>query len=220
MRLKDSDHQVWSKMALARETLKSLRRHVSVRQTDVFSRGLGFLALGNVSETVGLRNLSTTRTSLQESQLEADIAASDPAPGFQMFGSTAPKVPRFSIVPPTLQPAAVAAPTPVAQLDGIMLAREMSNSLSHGRMEETVRIFDEWVKITDAAGNPNKPNLLVYNLLLHAKLRLGAHPDSMHRIITEMESAGINPTQLTYNFVLRAIFRQRNSRLAEQILEK
>ncbi|CAK9871551.1 unnamed protein product [Sphagnum jensenii] len=33
------------------------------------------------------------------------------------------------------------------------------------------------LKPSDAAGNPNKPNILAYNLLLHAKLHLGAHAD-------------------------------------------
>ncbi|CAK9268879.1 unnamed protein product [Sphagnum jensenii] len=33
------------------------------------------------------------------------------------------------------------------------------------------------MRLTDAAGNPNKPNILAYNLLLHAKLHLGAHAD-------------------------------------------
>jgi hypothetical protein len=76
------------------------------------------------------------------------------------------------------------------------------------------------MRLTDAAGNLNKPNILAYNLLLHAKLHLGAHADGMYQIIEEMESLGIIPRQLTYNFVLRSIFRERDSLLAEKILEK
>lgn len=83
--------------------------------------------------------------------------------------------------------------------------------LSHGRLEETVHLFDDWMRLTDAAGNPNKPNILAYNLLLHAKLHLGAHADGMYQIIEEMESVGIIPRQLTYNFVLRSIFQERDS---------
>ncbi|CAK9191410.1 unnamed protein product [Sphagnum troendelagicum] len=161
---------------------------------------------------------------LQISQLEADIAASNPAPGFpapSTFETPVNRVPGFSIVPAALKPSGFGSgTTPLGRLDATLLSREMSNSLSHGRLEETVRLFDDWVKLTDAAGNPNKPNILAYNLLLHAKLRLGAHPDGMYQIINEMESAGIIPTQLTYNFVLRSVFRQRDSRLAEKILEK
>jgi hypothetical protein len=43
------------------------------------------------------------------------------------------------------------------------------------------------MRLTDAAGNPNKPNILAYNLLLHAKLHLGAYADGMCQIIEEME---------------------------------
>jgi hypothetical protein len=66
------------------------------------------------------------------------------------------------------------------------------------------------MRLTDAAGNPIKPNILAYNLLLHAKLHLGAHANGTYQIIEEMESIGI-PRQLTYNFVLRSIFRERDS---------
>jgi len=146
------------------------------------------------------------------SQLEVNIAASDPAPGFQ----TSVGGPRFSM-PSGFQPVAQA---PVEKLDLMGLVRAMSNALSYQKMDETVRLYDEWMKETDAEGNPNKPNILVYNFLLHAKLSLGAHPDVMHRIVAEMEGNGVKPTQLSFNFLLRSVFRQRDSMAAELVLEK
>lgn len=83
-----------------------------------------------------------------------------------------------------------------------------------------MRLYDEWVKGTDATGNPNKPNILVYNLLLHAKLRLGEYPDVMHRIVDEMERGGVTPTQLSFNFLLRSVFRLRVFKAAEFVLFK
>ena len=228
-------------MAMARGTLKCLRRHANA----MLSRSLTSLAAGDIRLELDhyhhqhysngriimlSRDLSTSRSLLQESSSssrlthQADMDTSDPAPGLQFLGTAAPKVPRFTIVPAALKPSmpsAMTAPIPVEKLDSIMLAREMSNFLSHGKMEEAVQLFEQWVAVTDAVGNnPNLPDILAYNLLLHAKLRIGVHPDSMYRILLEMESAGVTPTQLTYNFVLRAVFRHRNSRLAEQILEK
>ncbi len=160
---------------------------------------------------------------LQILQLEADINASCPALGFEApsaFGRG--RVPGFSIVPTALKPSGFGSgtTTSLGRLDATFLSREMSNSLSHGRLEETVHLFDDWMRLTGAAGNPNKPNILAYNLLLHAKLHLGAHADGMYQIIEKMESVGIIPRQLTYNFVLRSIFQERDSRLAEKILEK
>lgn len=226
-------------MAMARGTLKCLRRHADA----MLSRSLTSLAAGDIrleldhyhhqhywnGRIIMSRDLSTSRGLLQESSsrlTQADMDTSDPAPGLQFLGAAAaPKVPRFTIVPaalkPSVMPSAMTAPIPVEKLDSIMLAREMSNFLSHGKMEEAVQLFEQWVAVTDAVGNnPNLPDILAYNLLLHAKLRIGVHPDSMYRILMEMETAGVTPTQLTYNFVLRAVFRHRNSRLAEQILEK
>ena len=226
-------------MAMARGTLKCLRRHADA----MLSRSLTSLAAGDIrleldhyhhqqywnGRIIMSRDLSTSRGLSQESSsrlTQADMDTSDPAPGLQFLGAAAaPKVPRFTIVPaalkPSVMPSAMTAPIPVEKLDSIMLAREMSNFLSHGKMEEAVQLFEQWVAVTDAVGNnPNLPDILAYNLLLHAKLRIGVHPDSMYRILMEMETAGVTPTQLTYNFVLRAVFRHRNSRLAEQILEK
>lgn len=199
----------------------------------MLSRSLGALSVGGqvetgfhgvgdwertgfrVSGSGGARNVSTTAHSASIlSQLEVKIAASDPAPGFQAYGNTVLRGPRFSIPfkPPAL--------TPIEKLDAVALAREMSNVLSHNKMDEAVRLYDEWVKLTDAAGSPNKPTLLVYNLLLHAKLRLGAHPEVMHQIVKEMESGGVTPTQLSLNYLIRSEFRQRDSKAAEFVLNK
>jgi len=152
------------------------------------------------------------------SQLEVNIAASDPAPGFQasVGESSLPKGPGFSMSS-GFQPVA---PTPVEKMDVMGLVRAMSNAISYQKMDEAVRLYDEWAKLTDAEGNPNKPNILVYNFLLHAKLSLGALPDVMHRIVAEMEENGVKPTQLSFNFLLRSVFRRRDSNAAELILEK
>ncbi|KAG0569430.1 hypothetical protein KC19_6G090200 [Ceratodon purpureus] len=222
----------------SRESLKILCKQLNGRQLqrEVVSRSLSSLALGGnggglEAGSQGIvdsgrkgfrvvRNVSSSAHCAQiSSQLEVNIAASDPAPGFQAFGNPVVKGPGFSM-PSGFKPVVPPALTPIEKLDEMGLAREMSNALSHQKMEETVRLYDEWVKLTDAAGNPNKPNILVYNLLLHAKLRLGAHPEVMFRIVSEMEKAGVTPTQLSFNFLLRSVFRQRDSKSAELILEK
>ncbi len=170
-----------------------------------------------------VRTVSSMAQCLQISQLEAGINASCPALGFEApSGFGRGRVPGFSIVPTALKPSGFGSgtTTSLGRLDATFLSREMPNSLSHGRLEETVHRFKDRMRLKDAAGNPNKPNILAYNLLLHAKLHLGAHADGMYQIIEEMESVGIIPRQLTYNFVLRSIFRERDSRLAEKILEK
>lgn len=200
----------------SRESLKLLCKQLNGRHRDVLTRALaetggrGFRGLGFA------RSVSSSALSASiSSNLEVKIEMSDPAPGFQTFGATVTKGPRFSI--PFKPPPA---PTPVEKLDANGLAEAMSHALSHQKMDEAVRLYDEWAKSTDAAGNPNKPNVLVYNLLLHAKLRLDVGPDVMRRIVDEMENSGVTPTQLSYNFLLRSVFRQRDSKAAEYILYK
>lgn len=198
----------------SRESLKVLCKHLNGRHRQLLSRAL---AGGQGSRGLGFgRSVSSSaHCESVSSNLEVKIEMSDPAPGFQAFGASVTNVPRFS-VPFKLPPAA----TPVGKMDAVGLSREMSSALSHQKMEEAVRLYDDWITLTDAEGNPNKPNLLVYNLLLHAKLRLGAPPDVMHQIVDEMEKKGVTPTQLTYNFLLRSVFRQRDSKAAEFVLYK
>lgn len=211
----------------SRGSLKILCKQLNGRQLDVLSRSLGSLALGghgSARETDGegfrvwgARNVSSSAHCAQiMSQLEVNITVSDPAPGFQAFGGRGPG---FSM-PSGFQPVAPAVPTPVADLDAMGLMKEMANALSHENIDETVRLYDEWVKLTDKEGNPNKPNILAYNLLLHAKLRLGAPPDVMHGIVHKMEEEGVTPNQLSFNFLIRSVFRQRDSKSAERILER
>jgi len=197
----------------SRESLKLLCKHLNGRHRELFSRALA----GQGSRGLGFgRSVSSSaHCESVSSNLEVKIEMSDPAPGFQAFGASVTKVPRFT-VPFKLPPAA----TPVGKMDAVGLSREMSSALSHQKMEEAVRLYDDWITLTDAEGNPNKPNVLVYNLLLHAKLRLGAPPDVMHQIVDEMEKKGVTPTQLTYNFLLRSVFRQRDSKAAEFVLYK
>lgn len=222
---------MWVDMA-SRESLKVLCKQLNARQRHVLCRSLGSLALcGNgAAQGIGeverkgfrvpmLRDVRSVSSSAHCAQASSQLDAQLSSVVIQAVGSTAPKVPGFSM-PSGFKPVAAPAESSVANLDAIGLAREMSNALSHQKMDETVRLYDEWVKLTDAAGNPNSPNILVYNLLLHAKLRLGAHPDVLHRIVSEMESGGVMPTQLSYNFLLRSVFRQRDSKAAELILEK
>ncbi len=228
-------------MAHRRETLIFLYRQLTWKQKDVtcfavLSQCLSSLPLWNselfahlfwnLLRRLGLgfcvRTVSLMVQFLQILQLEADINASCPALGFEAplaFGRA--RIPGFSIVPTALKPSGFGSGTTASlgRLDATFLSREMSNSLSHGRLAETVHLFDDWMRLTDAAGDPNKPNILAYNLLLHAKLCLGAHADSMYQVIEEMESGGIIPRQLTYNFVVRSIFQERDSRLAKKILE-
>jgi hypothetical protein len=73
-------------------------------------------------------------------QLEADINVSCPALGFEApsaFGRG--RVPGFSIVPTALKPSGFGSgtTTSLGRLDATFLSGEMSNSLSHGRLEET-----------------------------------------------------------------------------------
>nr|PNR41351.1 hypothetical protein PHYPA_018754 [Physcomitrium patens] len=222
-------------MAL-RENLKLICKHLSVRQREMLARSLCSLGGGPhgvVQETgeVEKKDLrlprlgrarsvcSSAHCAQASSQVEVASAALSPAPGFQALGSAVRKGAGFSVIS-GFKPISPTDNAAVGELDAIGVAREMSNELSHQKMDETVRIYDEWVKSTDVAGIPKKPNVLVYNLLLHAKLRLGTHPDVLHQIVKEMENEGVTPTLLSYNFLLRSVFRQRDSKAAELILSK
>ncbi|KAL3683458.1 hypothetical protein R1sor_001480 [Riccia sorocarpa] len=169
---------------------------------------------------LGIRKLNTSATESQ-TQLEHDVPTpagytAPPSP----LRSYSPVLSGFSVLPTAGIPAGLSPPSEVGRFSLESLGREMSNRLSLGRLEETIQLFEDWVKVPDLDGKSKIPNLMVYNLLLHAKLRIGADPRNLLQIVKEMEMNGVKPNLLTYNFLLRAVFRHRNSFMAENILER
>ncbi|CAM6082573.1 unnamed protein product [Calypogeia fissa] len=185
------------------------------------SRCCGSVVRTNYQVLEQRRQFRTSVQGRQQSQLESDSAQ-----GFQNvplpLRNYSPVLSGFSVLPNTAVgvPAGLSPPSNAGSLNLDQLGREMSNRLSQGRLEESVRLFENWLKFPDLQGRTKVPNVMTYNLLLHAKLRLGVDPRYMLQVIKDMQMSRLKPNLLSYNFLLRAIFRQRDSKMAERTLEK
>lgn len=211
--------------------LASVSNHLSSSGQGPIRRNVvrvGDAALSVIS--VKARSIGTTTPSWQIPQLDFDALSSEnnlPPDGDDSVSASALETKMAPLPDPVVETMGLASVTrqqnqlpPVGNFDLTTLVREMSTSLSNGRMDETIHMFEEWVKGTDITGQANKPDLLAYNLLLHAKLRVNAAPEQLLSIVVGMEDEGLVPNLLTYNFLLRAVFRSRNSEMAERILQK
>ena len=236
-------------MAASRSSIKFLTRALGTDAATVnfLRRHLSFVVLSKPAELsnkivdypsesscCGRRSFSVSdqrgfRTSArasQQSQLENDLPAGDASQPFQPvplpLRNYSPVLSGFSVLPNTAVgvPAGLSPPSSAGSFNLDQLGKEMSTCLSQGRLEEAVLLFENWLKFPDLQGKSKVPNIMTYNLLLHAKLRLGVDPRHMLQVIRDMEMNRLTPNLLSYNFLLRAIFRQRDSKMAEGILEK
>ncbi|BBM99999.1 protein MpPPR_7 [Marchantia polymorpha subsp. ruderalis] len=201
----------------------SLSQPQGIDESVDLAHRIGEINLG--AFTYGRKNFSTSASESQPPS-ESEVPAPQPAAGYSAVSSPlrsySPVLSGFSVLPHPAAglPAGLSPPSNVGSLSLEFLGREMSNLLSLGKLEETIRLFEEWVKSPGLDGKPKVPNLMVYNLLLHAKLRIGADPRNLLQVLKEMEMSGINPNLLTFNFLLRAIFRHRDSIMAEKIIAR
>ncbi|KAJ7529093.1 hypothetical protein O6H91_15G033700 [Diphasiastrum complanatum] len=173
------------------------------------------------------RNLSTTSVVLQLPQIQPDVASfHQEQPSIQPHGN-----PSFSGEQGFFKHGFSAAydsnfshsavPFEIASLDMQTLGREMNTCLARENPMEAVKMFEEWKSaVNGKTGQDNLPNRALFNLYLHSRLKLGASYQDLCNVVKEMEDADMPPDLQVYNFLLRAIFRQRDSLTAETLLAK
>ncbi|OAE33294.1 hypothetical protein AXG93_1200s1560 [Marchantia polymorpha subsp. ruderalis] len=183
----------------------SLSQPQGIDESVDLAHRIGEINLG--AFTYGRKNFSTSASESQPPS-ESEVPAPQPAAGYSAVSSPlrsySPVLSGFSVLPHPAAglPAGLSPPSNVGSLSLEFLGREMSNLLSLGKLEETIRLFEEWVKSPGLDGKPKVPNLMVYNLLLHAKLRIGADPRNLLQVLKEMEMSEAQPDGDSYNFVI------------------
>ncbi|GBG92517.1 hypothetical protein CBR_g55790 [Chara braunii] len=109
---------------------------------------------------------------------------------------------------------------PVSEMTLEDLHQHMSALLGPGRYEEAISLFKDWTISADADGQHHRPDLMAYNMLLLAYNRSASNTEKLLAVLEDMRKSGVEANLLTYNILLRAAFRVRDSNLAESIIRR
>lgn len=83
-----------------------------------------------------------------------------------------------------------------------------------------VEMFELWIKLLDKGGKPNRPDVLLYNHYLRARLMSGALAGEMLDVLSQMEDYAIEPNTASFNLVLKAMHHGGETHAAEKLLER
>lgn len=88
------------------------------------------------------------------------------------------------------------------------------------RWADLKQLFEFWIRSLDQNGKPHKPDVNLYNHYLRANLMLGASAGELLDLVALMEDYDIAPNTASYNLVLKAMYRARESDAAEKLLDR
>ncbi|XP_024521516.1 pentatricopeptide repeat-containing protein At1g26460, mitochondrial-like [Selaginella moellendorffii] len=126
--------------------------------------------------------------------------------------ATPPPSLRLSLSTPAAEP---------APMDANAVADELNNRLTEGKVPEAIALFEDWrTKINPVTLECNKPDRRLYNLYMQAKVKHEANFAELQEVVTEMEESGLPRDLNGYNILIRALFRKKDSAMAEKLLEQ
>lgn len=83
------------------------------------------------------------------------------------------------------------------------------------------QLFELWIKSLDGrTGKPNKPDVDLYNLYLRANVMTGASAGDLLDLVAQMEGYEIAPNTASFNLVLKAMHKARETVAAEKLIER
>lgn len=88
------------------------------------------------------------------------------------------------------------------------------------RWEDVKQLFEFWVRSLDKNGNPNKPDVNLYNNYLRANLMVNATAGELLDLVARMEDYAIAPNTASFNLVLKAMYKAGETEAAEKLIER
>ncbi|XP_031274453.1 pentatricopeptide repeat-containing protein At1g26460, mitochondrial [Pistacia vera] len=82
------------------------------------------------------------------------------------------------------------------------------------------QLFEFWIRNLDKNGKPNKPDVNLYNHYLRANLMIGASAGDLLDLVAQMEDYAILPNTASFNLVLKAMYRARETEAAQKLLQR
>ncbi|KAF5752057.1 pentatricopeptide repeat-containing protein [Tripterygium wilfordii] len=184
------------------------------------------------------KSISTFTFLSQEPQLvEASIPDSQPSPsplppnpatGSPLYNenwrNASPNNPSLA---QTLVPLGFLNQTPASRLHALSSSLDVqammnlfADWMTQQRWPDMQQLFEYWTRSLDKNGKPNKPDVNLYNHYLRANLMIGAPAADLLDLVAQMEEFAITPNTASFNFVLKAMCRDRETQAAEKLLER
>lgn len=88
------------------------------------------------------------------------------------------------------------------------------------RWADTKELFEYWIRSLDRAGKPNKPDVNIYNHYLRANLMTNATAADLLDLVAQMEDYAIVPNTASFNLVLKAMYKAKETVAATKLLER
>ncbi|XP_059447301.1 pentatricopeptide repeat-containing protein At1g26460, mitochondrial [Corylus avellana] len=82
------------------------------------------------------------------------------------------------------------------------------------------QLFESWIRSLDKAGKPNKPDVNLYNHYLTANLMINASAGELLDLVAQMEDYGVLPNTASFNLVLKAMYKGKETVAATKLLER
>lgn len=106
------------------------------------------------------------------------------------------------------------------KLDAEALTGQFSRWMASKRWADVKQLFEFWIRALDASGNPNVPDVNLYNFYLQANLMVGASPAELIDLVERMDYYGISPNTASFNLVLKAMQQAGETKAAETLIER
>ncbi|KAG8383040.1 hypothetical protein BUALT_Bualt05G0143100 [Buddleja alternifolia] len=105
-------------------------------------------------------------------------------------------------------------------MDARSLMNQFANWMTSQRWADMKQLFEFWINSLDKDGKPNKPDVNLYNHYLRANLMIGASAGELLDLVVQMEDYAILPNTASFNLVLKAMQKSRETLAAEKLIER
>ncbi|GFP87314.1 pentatricopeptide repeat-containing protein at1g26460 mitochondrial [Phtheirospermum japonicum] len=105
-------------------------------------------------------------------------------------------------------------------LDAESLNNQFASWTTSNRWDDMKQLFEFWIRSLDNNGKPNTPDVDLYNVYLRANLMIGASVGELLDLVAQMEEYAIFPNSASYNIVLKAMHRDRETLAAQKLIER
>ncbi|MQL75555.1 hypothetical protein Taro_007910 [Colocasia esculenta] len=105
-------------------------------------------------------------------------------------------------------------------LDAESLANVFADWTATQRWGDMKQLFEFWIRTLGADGKPNRPDVDLFNHYLRANFMLDASAGELLDLVAQMEEYEISPNTASYNLVLKAMFKAKESEAAQKLLDR
>ncbi|KAF5443423.1 hypothetical protein F2P56_035978 [Juglans regia] len=100
------------------------------------------------------------------------------------------------------------------------LVNVFTDWMTSQRWDDMKQLFEFWLRALDKAGKPNKPDVNLYNHYLRSNLMTDATTAELLDLVAQMEDYAVLPNTASFNLVLKAMYKAKETVAATKLLER